>query len=91
MYARGAGVTQNLAESYRWFALAAMQGDTEAGKKRDDVAARLDAQSLVAAKLAVQTWSATPLDATVNDVQVKAEWQKAAEAAPAPRKKSTKN
>ena len=91
MYARGAGVTQNLAESYRWFALAAMQGDTEAGKKRDDVAVRLDAQSLVAAKLAVQTWSATPLDATVNDVQVKAEWQKAAEAAPAPRKKSTKN
>jgi len=91
MYARGAGVTQNLAESYRWFALAAMQGDTEAGKKRDDVAARLDAQSLVAAKLAVQTWTATTLDATVNDVQVKAEWQKAAEAAPAPRKKPTKN
>ncbi|HEV1999262.1 MAG TPA: tetratricopeptide repeat protein, partial [Xanthobacteraceae bacterium] len=91
MYARGAGVTQNLAEAYRWFALAAMQGDTEAGKKRDDVAARLDAQSLVAAKLAVQTWTATILDATVNDVQVKAEWQKAAEAAPAPRKKPTKN
>jgi localization factor PodJL len=91
MYARGAGVTQNLAESYRWFALAAMQGDTEAGKKRDDVAARLDAQSLVAAKLAVQTWTATPLDATVNDVQIKAEWQQAAEAAPAPRKKPTKN
>lgn len=91
MYARGAGVTQNLAEAYRWFALAAVQGDTEAGKKRDDVAARLDPQSLVAANLAVQTWTATPLDATVNDVQVKAEWQKAAEAAPGARKKATKN
>ena len=30
--------TKNLAESYKWFALAAAQGDKEAGKKRDDVA-----------------------------------------------------
>jgi localization factor PodJL len=91
MYARGAGVTQNLAESYRWFALAAAQGDTEAAKKRDDVGGRLDAQSLVAAKLAVQTWTATPLDPAVNDVQIKPEWQIKAETPGAPRKKQTKN
>jgi localization factor PodJL len=60
LYARGIGVDQNLAESYKWFALAAQQGDQDAGKKRDDVAARLDQQSLVAAKLAVQTWAADP-------------------------------
>ena len=36
------------------------QGDQDAAKKRDDVAARLDQQSLVAAKLAVQTWTAEP-------------------------------
>ena len=35
--------TTNLAESYKWFALAAAQGDNEAAKKRDEVAARLDA------------------------------------------------
>jgi localization factor PodJL len=91
MYARGAGVTQNLAESYRWFAIAAMQGDTEAAKKRDDVGARLDPQSLIAAKLAVQTWTASPLDPAVNDVAIKPEWQKAAEAAPGPRKRPAKN
>ena len=46
-----AWVEQNLAESYKWFALAAAQGDQDAAKKRDDVAGRLDAQSLVAARL----------------------------------------
>ena len=57
LYARGIGVDQNLAESYKWFALAAQQGDQDAAKKRDDVAGRLDQQSLVAARLAVQTWA----------------------------------
>lgn len=60
LYARGIGVDQNLAESYKWFALAAQQGDQEAAKKRDDVAQRIDAQSLVAAKLAVQTFTPQP-------------------------------
>ena len=60
LYARGIGVEQNLAESYKWFSLAAGQGDADAGRKRDDVAKRLDAQSLAAAKLAVQTFSAEP-------------------------------
>ncbi|MFL5086575.1 MAG: hypothetical protein ACJ8FP_17310 [Xanthobacteraceae bacterium] len=58
LYARGIGVEQNLAESYKWFALAAQQGDQDAGRKRDDVATRLDPQSLVAAKLAAQTFTA---------------------------------
>jgi localization factor PodJL len=44
LYARGIGVEQNFAESYKWFALAAQRGDKDAAKKRDDVAARLDAQ-----------------------------------------------
>ena len=53
LYARGIGVEQNLAESYKWFALAAASGDSDAAKKRDEVAARLDQQTLAAAKLAV--------------------------------------
>jgi localization factor PodJL len=58
LYARGIGVAQNFAESYKWFALAANQGDEDAGKKRDEVAAKLDQQSLTAARLAVDTWKA---------------------------------
>jgi localization factor PodJL len=55
LYARGIGVEQNLAESFKWFSLAAAQGDADSVRKRDDVAKRLDAQSLAAAKLAIQT------------------------------------
>ena len=84
LYARGIGVEQNLAELYKWFALAAQQGDQDAGRKRDDVAARLDSQSLVAAKLAAQTFavSAQPEEATM----VKSPpggWDRPAAAAPA--------
>jgi len=89
LYARGFGVEQNMAESFRWFALAANQGDADAAKKRDDVAGRLDAQSLTAAKLAVQTWSATPLEDAVNNARLKPEWEKAEAAAP--RKRAVKN
>ena len=56
LYARGIGVDQNLAESFKWFSLAAAQGDTDSGRKRDDIAKRLDPQSLAAAKLAIQTF-----------------------------------
>jgi localization factor PodJL len=60
LYARGVGVEQNLAESYKWFALAARQGDQESGRKRDEVAAKLDPESLMAARLAVKTWTLEP-------------------------------
>lgn len=57
LYARGIGVEQNLAESFKWFSLAAARGDVDAGRKRDDIAKRLDPQSLAAARLAVQTFA----------------------------------
>ena len=57
LYARGIGLEQNLAESFKWFSLAAAQGDADAGRKRDDIAKRLDQQSLAAAKLAIQTFT----------------------------------
>ena len=60
LYARGIGVDQNLAESFKWFSLAAAQGDTDAGHKRDDIAKKLDPQSLAAAKLAIQTFTPEP-------------------------------
>jgi localization factor PodJL len=60
LYARGIGVEQNLAESFKWFSLAAAQGDADASRKRDDIAKRLDAQSLAAAQLAVQTFAVEP-------------------------------
>jgi localization factor PodJL len=75
LYARGIGVEQNLAESFKWFSLAAAQGDVDAGRKRDDVAKRLDPQSLAAAKLAIQTFApeGQPEDA-INVAQPKGGW-----------------
>ncbi|HEY4855082.1 MAG TPA: hypothetical protein VIH98_00195 [Xanthobacteraceae bacterium] len=57
LYARGIGVEQNLTEAYRWFALAARDGDAEAAKKRDELAIRLDPQSLTAVIQAVNAWT----------------------------------
>jgi localization factor PodJL len=88
LYARGIGVEQNLAESYKWFTLAAAQGDADAATKRDDVAKRLDPQSLAAAKLAIQTFSAEPQpDDAVNVAAPNGGWDSApqANAKPAPK------
>jgi localization factor PodJL len=72
LHARGLGVEQNLAESYKWFALAAQQGDKDAAKKRDDVAGRLDQQALVAARLAVQTFTVQPQPEEAISVKIPA-------------------
>jgi localization factor PodJL len=81
LYARGIGVEQNLAESFKWFSLAAAQGDADAGRKRDDIAKRLDAQSLAAAKLAIQTFTPEPQpDDAINVASPAGGW----DTAPAP-------
>ena len=54
--ARGLGTERNLVESYKWFALAAAQNDRDAGRKRDEVAAYLDAKTLAAAQQAVKNF-----------------------------------
>ena len=65
--ARGLGTAKSFAEAYQWFALAAAQGDEEAAKKRDEVAAGLDASALAAARQAVKGFVAErqPEQATV--------------------------
>jgi localization factor PodJL len=78
LYARGIGVEQNLAESFKWFSLAAAQGDVDSGHKRDDVAKRLDAQSLAAATLAVQTFAPEPQpDDAINVASPAGGWDSA--------------
>ena len=61
LYARGMGVQQDLTQSWVWFSLAAQQGDVDAAKKRDEVAAKMDAQALVVAAKALAAFqAATP-------------------------------
>jgi localization factor PodJL len=81
LYARGIGVEQNLAESFKWFSLAAAQGDADSARKRDDIARRLDAQSLAAANLAIQTFTAEPQpDDAINVASPAGGWDSAPQA-----------
>ncbi len=68
LYARGLGIEQNLQQSWALFSLAATQGDEDAAKKRDDVAGRLDAKGLAAAKVIVDTFKVRPSDKAANEV-----------------------
>jgi localization factor PodJL len=95
LYARGIGVEQNLAESFKWFSLAAAQGDADSARKRDDIAKRLDAQSLAAAKLAIQTFTPEPQpDDAINVASPAGGWDSAppqpSAAKPAAKPASTK-
>ncbi|HKS21063.1 MAG TPA: hypothetical protein VJS63_17805 [Bradyrhizobium sp.] len=86
LYARGIGVEQNLAESFKWFSLAAAQGDADSVHKRDDIAKRLDPQSLAAAKLAIQTFTPEPQpEDSVNAAAPAGGWDSAPTQASAPK------
>lgn len=58
LYARGVGVAQSFSESFKWLSLAAAQGDADAARKRDDVASRMQAPSLAAAKREIERFVA---------------------------------
>lgn len=65
---RGLGAPADLGQSYLWFSVAADQGDQDAGRKRDEVAQRLGASELAAAKAEAGTWKPKALDAAANEV-----------------------
>ncbi len=69
---RGLGTPADLGQSYVWFAIAANQGDEDAGRKRDEVAQRLNASDLAAAKAKVEGWKPKLLDPEANEVAVPA-------------------
>ncbi len=68
LYARGMGVDVDLGKSYLWFSLAASQGDTDAGKKREEVAGRLEPKALADAKAAVAAFKPAPVAPQANEV-----------------------
>ncbi len=65
---RGLGLEQDLPQAYVWFAVAARQGDAEAGRKRDEIAARLSPGDLAAARNAAENWKPRAPDPVANDV-----------------------
>ncbi|WP_422372585.1 peptidoglycan-binding protein [Hoeflea sp.] len=74
LYARGDGVPRDLVQSYKWFAIAANEGDKDAGVKRDEVFNALRPEQVEAARAAVANWTAQPINSDANAVEVPAEW-----------------
>lgn len=74
LYARGDGVTRDLVQSYKWFAIAANDGDKDAGVKRDEVFNALRPEQAEAARAAVANWTAQPINAEANAVEMPAAW-----------------
>jgi localization factor PodJL len=78
LYARGNGVKQDLEESYKWFAIAARDGDRDAAGKRDEVANAMRPEQLTSAKAKVELWKPQPLDEKANSAELPDEWAGAA-------------
>jgi len=68
LYARGLGIDQDLRQSWLWFSLAAAQGDADAAKKRDEVAAKLDPVALAAAVADLAKFKVAKPDPVANEV-----------------------
>jgi localization factor PodJL len=61
------GVPLDLVQSWLWFSLAAQQGDADAAKKRDEVAAKMDAPALLAAAKALAEFKASTPSPAANE------------------------
>jgi localization factor PodJL len=67
LLARGLGVTKDLVRSYTWFAIVAASGDADAGRKRDEVAARLTSSELSSANASAAAFVPKTPDWAANE------------------------
>ena len=92
LYARGNGVKPDIEESYKWFAIAARDGDQDAAQKRDEVANAMKPEQLASAKAKVELWKPQPLDEKSNSADLPDEWVgKATKTASVDMKKAIRN
>ncbi len=68
LYQNGVGVPQNLVEAYRWFSLAARQGDLDAGRRRDLLEKKLKKKELLLAHNTLQAWKPIAVKPEANKV-----------------------
>lgn len=71
LYQNGVGVQKNQVEAYRWFSLAARQGDLEAAKRRDIIEKKLKKSDLLLVANMLQAWSPMTVDPKANLVGLK--------------------
>jgi localization factor PodJL len=73
----GLGVAKDPIEAYKWFALAARNGDKEATRRRDQMLARLQPSEVRTAESRVAAWRAVPADPRANDARAAGEYLRA--------------
>lgn len=72
--AKGLGVDVDLVGSYKWFAVAAKGGDSDAASKRDMVANAMRPDQLEEARGQAEVWKPQELDNEANAVTAEPEW-----------------
>lgn len=72
LLARGLGAPQDLPASYTWFAIAAAQGDADAGARREELASRLSDSERVLAEAAAGAWRPETPSPDANEVALPA-------------------
>ena len=70
----GLGMPKNLADAYKWFALAAKNGDARGRKAARSGQARARSGSLAAAEQAIDAWTAKQAVAEANEVAEPQDW-----------------
>jgi localization factor PodJL len=68
IYARGLGVGLDLAEAFKWFSIAAAQGDNDAATRRDDLAKAMTPEQLEKAQALLRAWHPKPALPDANAV-----------------------
>jgi len=56
VYSSGAGVGVDLVQAHKWFNIAALRGDTEAARRRQEIAAEMSAFEIAAALRRARDW-----------------------------------
>jgi localization factor PodJL len=74
LYTRGMGVKEDIVEAYKWFAIAASGGDSDAASKRDMLASAMQPDQLEKARGLAGLWKPAKIDTSANTVIVKPEW-----------------
>jgi TPR repeat protein len=61
-------VTRNLAQAYKWYAIAGARGDSHAATRAATLASELTPEEREAADAAVASFQSVPVDAAANEV-----------------------
>jgi localization factor PodJL len=75
IFAKGIGTETDLVSAYKWLAIAARAGDTDAASKRDMIAGAMRPDQLEKARGEAEIWKSSPLDQSANQASPKPEWK----------------